>query len=205
MCQSWLVLSGGLGSSIYLRERLRTHYTTGPGSVRPAVDYMAVATVEEPYVRVGVILADHVADRSSRQLAVIQGLVSDRIQSIERGIGTFTTRCCRQSYGVLCQEEYKPDSVKHVGQPVKKDSRDGKMWVDGQIQWFIQQVGVSEPFTFHMRLIHCPGPIRLCKWSFQAVFGPDRSGQRVPTLEDTHRHVVLAQGAAAHQHPTRRG
>ena len=46
--QSYIVLSGGLGSSAYVRERLRSYYITGPGSFRPAVERIEIATVEEP-------------------------------------------------------------------------------------------------------------------------------------------------------------
>ena len=46
--KSYLVLAGGLGSSVYLKERLRSHYATGPGSFRQAVESMNIVKVEEP-------------------------------------------------------------------------------------------------------------------------------------------------------------
>ncbi|MCJ1279191.1 hypothetical protein MMC21_007015 [Puttea exsequens] len=137
---SYLVLSGGLGSSAYVKERLRSHYKTGPGSFRPAIEKMEIATVEEP------------------QLAVVQGLVTDRIHSISLGTEIFSERCCSQSYGVVCAEKHDPNLKRHLGQEVRRDTLDGETWVDGQIQWFIQQGqtvsinGVTKPFTIKRKM-----------------------------------------------------
>ena len=65
----------------------------------------------------------------------------DRIQAIGRGNIVFKERCCRVSYGVRCREKYDPDKNKaHVGQKVNRDPRDGIMYVDDQIDWFVKQV-----------------------------------------------------------------
>ena len=65
----------------------------------------------------------------------------DRIQAIGRGNIVFKERCCRVSYGVRCREKYDPEKNKaHVGQQVKRDPRDGVMYVDDQIDWFVKQV-----------------------------------------------------------------
>ncbi len=69
------------------------------------------------------------------QLAVVQGLVMDRVQSISRGAAIFKERCCRVSYGILCIEEYDPSNPAHIGQKVVRDSRDGKRWVEDMIDW----------------------------------------------------------------------
>lgn len=66
----------------------------------------------------------------------------DRIQTIGRGKMIFKERCCRVSYGVRCREEYRPDKNKaHVGKDVVLDLRDGKNYVENQIDWFVKQVG----------------------------------------------------------------
>lgn len=65
----------------------------------------------------------------------------DRIQSISRGDVVFKERCCRVSYGMRCREEYNPDNPRHLGQKVTVDQRDGKKWVENQIDWFVKQVG----------------------------------------------------------------
>ncbi len=69
----------------------------------------------------------------------------ERVQSISRGAAIFKERCCRASYGVLCLEEYSPMNPAHVNSPVTLDPRDGKKWVEEQIDWFVKQVGSTRP------------------------------------------------------------
>ena len=64
----------------------------------------------------------------------------DRTQSASRGNPIFQQRCCRISYGVRCREEHNPNEPKHVGQVVSQDARDGKTYVENQIDWFVKQV-----------------------------------------------------------------
>ena len=68
----------------------------------------------------------------------------DRMQTIRRGEAIFKERCCRISYGVLILEEYNPNNPKHIGQKVTVDPRDGKTWVDDQIEWFVRQVSGAQ-------------------------------------------------------------
>jgi hypothetical protein len=75
---------------------------------------------------------------SSRQLAVVQGMVMDRIQALSRGTVIYKERCCRQSYGVVSREPY--DAVKHRGEKVSLDPLDKKRWAEGQIFWIIKKV-----------------------------------------------------------------
>ena len=134
---SYLVLSGGLGSSPYVRQRLKSHVEVGPGSMKANAQDTKIVTVAEP------------------QLAVVIGLVKDRIQSISRGEVVFKQRCCRNSYGVLCRQEYNAN--RHTGQKVDLDPRDGKQWVEGQIAWFVKQGqsissdGVIRPFMMKFK------------------------------------------------------
>lgn len=74
----------------------------------------------------------------SRQLAVVQGLVTDRTQKIFRGTGVYQDRCCRVSFGVVCREEY--DKMRHRGENVTIDPLDKSRWAEDQIDWFIKQV-----------------------------------------------------------------
>ena len=64
----------------------------------------------------------------------------DRSQTASRGKAIFKERCCRISYGVRCREEYDPNEPKHVGHVVSRDPRDGKTYVENQIDWFVKQV-----------------------------------------------------------------
>ena len=65
----------------------------------------------------------------------------DRVQTLRWGSDIFKERCCRVSYGVLCLEEYDSSNPAHVGLKVTLDARDGKKWVENQIDWFVKQVG----------------------------------------------------------------
>ena len=136
---SYLVLSGGLGSSPYVRQRLRSHFEVGPGSSRTNAQDTKIMTVAEP------------------QLAVVQGLVRDRVQSTSRDKVVFKQRCCRNSYGVLCLQEYDEDNPTHLGQKVTLDSRDGKKYVEDHIEWFVKQGqsissdGVMKPFMMKIK------------------------------------------------------
>ena len=65
----------------------------------------------------------------------------ERWQVTSLGAMVFKERCCRLSYGVLCSEEYDPESnPTHINQKVFKSPHDGKLWVEGQIDWFLKQV-----------------------------------------------------------------
>ena len=79
---------------------------------------------------------DHIS-----QLAVVQGLVMDRIQAIGSQIQVFQERCSRLSYGIRCREEHDPQKLHHLGKRVTVDPRDNKRYVENQIDWLIKQVG----------------------------------------------------------------
>ena len=65
----------------------------------------------------------------------------ERWQVTSLGATVFNERCCRLSYGILCREEYDPENnPSHTGQRVFKSPHDGKIWVEGQIDWFVKQV-----------------------------------------------------------------
>ncbi|KAK2883393.1 hypothetical protein FQN49_000033 [Arthroderma sp. PD_2] len=86
----------------------------------------------------------------SRQLAVVEGLVIDRIQKLKQGVVAFGSRVCRASYGIICDRTYDPQ--KDVGEPVRYDERDKTTYVLNQIDWLIIQgnpippTGVSKRF-----------------------------------------------------------
>lgn len=116
---TYLVLSGGLGSSAYLQKRLREKYLFGRGA-HACVRDLQILRVPKP------------------QLAVCHGLVLDRVQQIKENRMVYTERFCRNSYGVVVRAEYDPKL--HNGEPTFIDPRDKKRWVSNQIDWFIKQV-----------------------------------------------------------------
>jgi hypothetical protein len=116
--QKYLVLSGGLGSSAYLRSTLMTRLP--PGSHPNAVS-LSVIRARFP------------------QLAVVKGLVMDKAQRLERGESLLPIRRARRSYGVICRERY--DESKHIGEATEWDGFvPGLQWAVGQIEWIVVKV-----------------------------------------------------------------
>lgn len=117
---SYLVLSGGLGSSRYVQNSIRARYEKGPGRALAGGE-MQVLGSSEP------------------QLAVCHGLVAARMQANMGGTDVFANRCCPVSFGILSRELYDPR--KHVGEKVVQDPHDKRRWAEGQINWILKQVG----------------------------------------------------------------
>jgi len=76
-------------------------------------------------------------DSNCSQLAVVKGLVIDRIQKLKSGTAVLKGRMCRNSYGIKDYVPYHEDQ--HIGQPVFTDL-DGTLCVDDQIFWAIKKV-----------------------------------------------------------------
>ncbi|KAJ5287537.1 hypothetical protein N7478_003223 [Penicillium angulare] len=135
---TYTILSGGFGSSPYVRQRLLDKYnrtgTTSP--IHPNADGMQILVADE------------------LQLVVVHGLVLDRIQQIKKGVVTFGSRCSPVSYGIVCDKIYDPD--KHIGESVRLDPRDKKTYARDQIDWLMIQgspipyAGLTKPFQLKM-------------------------------------------------------
>src|SRR5271154_484119 len=125
---SYLVLSGGLGSSPYVQRRIRRRYEEGAGNY-PNAQNIVVLKAPKP------------------QLAVVHGLVMDRVQRIKEDKVVYKERCCRNSYGILVRQLYDPQL--HWRGGVEKDPRDRKQWAINQIDWFIKKVRHSIPVGLH--------------------------------------------------------
>lgn len=117
---SYIVLSGGLGSSPYVKQWVKKRYESG---AFPNATHLKVLTALEP------------------QLAVTHGLVIDRAQELRQGEGVFLERRCRNSYGVVVRAPYDP--VAHMGEDVVIDPRDGMKWAERQIDWIIRQASTT--------------------------------------------------------------
>jgi len=120
---SHLILSGGLGQSAYVQQRLKEQY--GEGSDIPNAHGMQVRVAPDP------------------QLSVCKGLVADRLRRLRSGEGVLGWRCCRASYGVVCKELYDKSNPKHLGRRTLKDPRDGKLYVPECVYWFVEKVGLA--------------------------------------------------------------
>lgn len=124
-----LILSGGLGQSPYVQQRLQERYgdeshtsTKGHG--------MQVHVAPEP------------------QLAVCKGLVLDRLREIRAGQSVLGWRCCRASYGLVCKELYNVEDPNHIGCKTQRDPRDKKLYVQDCIDWFVTKVSGHLFFCF---------------------------------------------------------
>ena len=106
----------------------------------------------------------------SRQLAVVEGLVQDRIQRIKGGTGVLETRCAPVSYGMICSVEYDPQ--KHLGEEVEIDRLDRKKWAKNQIRWLITQACLpshSTPNPFVLTLFNLLGKPSPGFWRREAI------------------------------------
>ncbi|OQE33069.1 hypothetical protein PENFLA_c001G07118 [Penicillium flavigenum] len=128
----YIILSGGFGSSPYVRQRLVEKYSSASSVNHPNAVGVQVLVADEP------------------QLVVVHGLVLERIQQIKRGVVTFGSRCSPMSYGIICDKIYNPE--KHIGERVRLDPRDKQTYVINQIDWLVVQgapipyTGITKPF-----------------------------------------------------------
>jgi hypothetical protein len=126
--QSYLVLSGGLGSSPYVRQKMKERYGAG-GTVDASAPPINARGMR-------VLLSD------TPQLAVVHGLVRARIQRAKRGVNVFSKKVSPISVGVLCRRKY--NEKEHQGEDVALDPFDKKRWAERQIEWIIKRGDVVD-------------------------------------------------------------
>lgn len=116
-----MILSGGLGSSRYVRDRLQDFLVSKPHSYARNVKILQAM---EP------------------QLVVVKGLLLDRMQKLESGsVPVIVSRIARSSYGVVCKAKYDPNI--HLNENVVTDPMDGQKYAMGMIDWLIKKVRFS--------------------------------------------------------------
>ena len=116
--KSFLILSGGLGSSVYVRDEIQRELNSNP---HPCASNIAIIQDPEP------------------QLVVVKGLLFDRMQKLDSGTKpVLALRKARASYGVVCKHKYNP--AVHIDEDVQKDPIDGELYAMGQIDWIIKKV-----------------------------------------------------------------
>ncbi|KAK4171395.1 hypothetical protein QBC36DRAFT_340044 [Triangularia setosa] len=107
----YFILSGGLGSSAYVQQRVREAF--------PAPIKVVAADGDEP------------------PLAVAKGLVLDRKQKARHGKPVLGVRKARVSYGVVTQEKYDPE--RHEEHERIQSGLDGEYVVENQVKWVIKK------------------------------------------------------------------
>ncbi|KAF2489449.1 hypothetical protein BU16DRAFT_472014 [Lophium mytilinum] len=136
-----LVLSGGLGNSAYLQQRLRERYAFGRAPFPNALR-LQVGVAPDP------------------QLVVCKGIVADRIQKMKSGKSVLGWRCCRSSYGTICKVLYNPQNPMHHNKATERDPMDGQLYIANVIDWFIKQgdpVSIDYPIVRSFRQKVTPG------------------------------------------------
>ncbi|KID83298.1 Hsp70 family chaperone [Metarhizium guizhouense ARSEF 977] len=132
----FVILSGGLGSSAYVRQSIQQYLTSFP---HPNAAHAVVVPCQDP------------------QLVVVRGLLLDHQQNLESGqLSVLATRVARASYGVRVRQVYSP--AQHFNEDVIRDTFDSKkLWAVNQIQWMIRKgdvIDVNSPlikkFEFHL-------------------------------------------------------
>ncbi|KAL9614056.1 MAG: hypothetical protein Q9167_001410, partial [Letrouitia subvulpina] len=179
-----LVLSGGLGHSAYVQDRLRERFYSGGG--HPNAINIQVRVAPDP------------------QLAVCKGLVADRVRRLNAGKAVLRQRCCRASYGTVCKEAYDKDNPSHIGRETVKDPLNGKLFVTKSIAWFIKKgkpVSSEEPIihNFHRKI--APGdprrafPTSIVKSDAEEAFLPNYLNQDTSVLCEIHSDLSSADEA----------
>ncbi|KZL76953.1 hsp70 family chaperone [Colletotrichum tofieldiae] len=119
-----MILSGGLGSSAYVRDRLQQQFTSYPHT---NACQMAVIPCQDP------------------QLVVVRGLLLDPQQrKNSENLSVLATRIARASYGVLVRHVYSP--LLHANEEMETDQFDPRQrWAVNQIQWLVRKGDVINP------------------------------------------------------------
>ncbi|KAI6087243.1 hypothetical protein F4821DRAFT_236722 [Hypoxylon rubiginosum] len=113
---SYMILSGGLGSSKYVRDRIQSEMMITP---HPNAHQVKVLQTPNP------------------QLVVVKGLLLDRLQKLESPTPVIINRIARASYGVVCKTRYNP--AIHFDEDIRTDPYDGEQYAIGQIDWIIRK------------------------------------------------------------------
>ncbi|RDA93550.1 hypothetical protein CP533_3995 [Ophiocordyceps camponoti-saundersi (nom. inval.)] len=134
---AYVILSGGLGSSVYVRDRIQQHLSSFP---YPNAPQAAVIPCHEP------------------QLVVVRGLLLNQQQATETGfLSVLATRVARASYGVVVKELYTRSRHMDDGEFEQDPFDSSRHWVLNQIQWLIRKgdnINPNKPLikTFEIHL-----------------------------------------------------
>ncbi|KGQ09613.1 hypothetical protein BBAD15_g5053 [Beauveria bassiana D1-5] len=134
--KKFVILSGGLGSSAYVRQSIQQHLVSFP---HPNATNAVVVPCQDP------------------QLVVVRGLLLDHQQRMEtENLSVLATRVARASYGIVMREAYSP--AKHFDEEVIRDRFDPRQrWAVNQVKWMIRKGDLVDPnkplvneFEFHL-------------------------------------------------------
>ncbi|KAI0385404.1 hypothetical protein F5Y04DRAFT_292015 [Hypomontagnella monticulosa] len=126
--QKHIILSGGLGSSAYVGEQLRTRFNRESHEVLRDAEF-------------------HVS--SAPRLCVCQGLVYERLCNLYEGTSTFTQLRASSSFGILKHKNYDSKRRSHElareGNKLETIPGDDGSWVPDCVDWLILRGDVMRP------------------------------------------------------------
>lgn len=120
---SYLVLSGGLGSSAYLQDAIKKRYCENGTNASFQTKKMEILKASHP------------------QEVVAKGLVINRLQKMKIGTSVLTSRISVNSVGLVTDIRYDP--AKHANATVHK-ALNGRKYADNAIKWLIRE---GDPLT----------------------------------------------------------
>ncbi|CAG2000479.1 unnamed protein product [Fusarium graminearum] len=122
----YVILSGGLGSSAYVREALQEHLTK----------------LQHPNARNIIVIPSQ-----DPQLVVARGVLENKRQRMESSNkSVLSSWIARASYGVIVQEVYMP--AQHFDEDIRQDPWNPDVkWATNQIQWLIKKGDTVNPDT----------------------------------------------------------
>jgi hypothetical protein len=188
---SHLVLSGGLGNSVYVQSQLRRYYRD---TTIPNAQSISVRIAPDP------------------QLAVCKGMVSDRVRKIMTSRSVLGWRCCRASYGTLCKIAYDKTNPDHEGKRLESDPMNGKLYVVQSVAWFVKRgepVSVDQPIVHRFVKKVSPGdprnafPTSVVESKLESAMLPDQMNERayVPRLIVYLAPKLVANNRNRHPYP----
>ncbi|KAL8282494.1 hypothetical protein RB600_005781 [Gaeumannomyces tritici] len=150
----YMILSGGLGKSEYVRTQLRQQFEQCP---HPRAEGAGILLCEDP------------------QLVVVRGLLFDKQQAMDsaRRRPVLAGRIARASYGIVVKEEYNPEIHKHImlDQDLVTDPFDRKKYANNQIKWLIrkgERIDPSVPARHQLMMRVAENETALA-WQFELV------------------------------------
>jgi hypothetical protein len=115
---SYLILSGGLGSSAYLKDAIEKRYCENGTHASFLTKKMEILKASHP------------------QEVVAKGLVINRLQKMKIGTSVLTSRISVNSVGLVTDVLYNP--AKHINAKVHK-ALNGQKYADNAINWLIRE------------------------------------------------------------------
>ncbi|KAL8365366.1 hypothetical protein RB595_004255 [Gaeumannomyces hyphopodioides] len=165
----YIILSGGLGRSEYVRAQLRQQLEQSP---HPRAEGAGILLCEDP------------------QLVVVRGLLFDRQQAARRK-PVLAGRIARASYGIVVKEPYDPEIHRHIilDEDLVTDPLDGKKYASNQIKWLIrkgERVDSSVPIRHQLAMGVAKNEPALA-WQFELV----QSGSDGPLPGSTRDGIAV--------------